>query len=261
MAGIAPQPPQPGQDQPADGKQGPSEVGDEEGLQPNASPEEQQQYDEFVLAGMALIYDKPQAQDGEQQPEGDQKAQVRPGILKLLDNDPSDLKGILNAQELDQFSPLVAIAATTVIIVIEIQKLASDENISDAVVLHGSAAILEELVEVHMRTSKDQLSEDEVHKALSMAADIYREVGADQGLVDENALKDEFQQLVQADKSGKLADISPDLAGINKAADINEQEGADPSPDQQGDQSAPDAQEEQAEPVDNAQEDDEEKRR
>jgi hypothetical protein len=34
--------------------------------------------------------------------------------------------------------------------------------------------------------------------------------------------------LVQADKEGKLADVSPDLAGINKAAEINMQPGQRP---------------------------------
>jgi hypothetical protein len=61
-----------------------------------------------------------------------------------------------------------------------------------------------------------------------MAMDIYREVAADAGLINEGALKDEFQRLVQADKQGKLADISPDLAGINQAAQINMQQGRRP---------------------------------
>jgi hypothetical protein len=33
-----------------------------------------------------------------------------------------------------------------------------------------------------MRRYKKELGEDDVHRALSMAADLYREVGADQGL-------------------------------------------------------------------------------
>jgi hypothetical protein len=236
MPGIAPDPQQPDQSQDQQPSQGPDEVGDEEGLAPNVSPEEQKQYEEFVLSGMAIIYTK--ASDGK-------TPMVRPGILKLLDDDPTDLKGILNAQELDQFSPVVAIAATAVIIVIEIQKLATDEKIPDDILMHGGAAIIEELAEVWMRRNKSQLSEDDVHKALSVAMDIYREVGADQGLVNENALKDEFNKLVVADKSGKLAEVSPELAGINKAAQMNM--------DQPSDQ-----QEEQSEPVDNADEEEKE---
>jgi hypothetical protein len=226
MAGIAPQPqddqaqPDPTQQAPdqqqapddSQPQQGPDEVGDEEGLSPNVSPEEQKQYEDFVLSGMAIIYQR--SPDGKQ-------GQVRPGILKLLDNDPSDLRGILGAKEMQQFSPLVAIAATAVIITVQIQKLAAEEKPTDDVVMHGGAAILEELAEVWMRRNHQQLGEDDLHKALSMAMDIYREVAADAGLINEGALKDEFQRLVQADKQGKLADISPDLAGINQAAQIN----------------------------------------
>jgi hypothetical protein len=44
--------------------------------------------------------------------------------MKLLDDDPSDLKAILKNDQLEQFSPLVAIAATTVVVTLEILKLA-----------------------------------------------------------------------------------------------------------------------------------------
>lgn len=252
MAGIAPTPddqappaqaPDPSQPSPPqDQGGGPDEVGDEEGMQPNVSPEEQQQYEDFVLSGLAMIYEKPPSQDD--QGGDEQGGAVRPGILKLLDNDPSDLRSILKADELKQFSPLVAIAATTVIIVVGIQKIAkgTPDEPADAIVMHGAAAILEELAEIWMRRNKQQLQEDDVHKALSMAADIYREVGADAGLVDENALKDQFQMLVKADKEGKLAEVSPDLAGINKAAEINAQQGDDPTQDQAPDQQPPPAQ-------------------
>lgn len=232
MAGIAPQadpaapPDQPAPDQQPQGA-GPSEVGDEEGLAPNASPEEQKQYEDFVVSGMALIY--------ERSPDGKQ-GQVRPGILKLLDDDPSDLKGILGAKELEQFSPLVAIAATAVLVTIQVQKLAAEERPSDEIVMHGGVAILQDLAEIWMKRNGKTLGEDDVHKALSMAMDIYREVAADAGLIDENALKDEFSRLVKADKAGKLSEVSPDLAGINKAAEINMSQGEDvPSPDQQPD--------------------------
>jgi hypothetical protein len=211
MAGIAPQPAEPQDD----------ELGDEEGMTPNVSPQEQEEYDDFVLAGMALIF------------EGDSKnAQVRPGIMKLLDDDPTDLKAILKSDALDQqFSPVVAIAATTVVIVLELMKTAGPEDRpSDDVAFHGAVAILEQLAEIWMRKNKQDLGEDDVHRALSMAADLYREVGADEGLVDENSLKEQFAQLVQADKEGRLGEISPELEGINKAAELNMQQGDEPEP-------------------------------
>lgn len=249
MAGIAPQPDDETQAPPAQGADsssdpnaqadpnaqggdssegGPDELSDEEGRQPNVTPEEQAQYQDFVTAGLAIIY---------------KDKQVRPAILSLLDNDPSDLQKILNAQELQHFSPLVAIAATTVVVVLQIQRATkgTPDEPSDDVAIHGAAAILEELAEIWMRANKQQLGEDDVHKALSMAADIYREVAADEGLVDDNALKQEFMGLVRADRAGKLAQVSPELAGIDKAAQINADQPDDqPDGDGDNDQQAPD---------------------
>lgn len=227
MAGIAPQPQQQPQDDPdSQGQQGPDEVGDEEGLQPNVSPEEQQAYNKFVLGGMMYLY---------QPKEGNQPPQVRPAILKLLDNDHSDLKAILKLPMVMQGGPLVAIAATSVIVFMEVmKKVGPEDGVSDDVALHGAVAILEDVCEIWMRANPgQQLGEDEVHRALSIAAGIYEKVGTDAGLVDPNALKQQFAQLVQADRSGNLASVSPDLAGINAAAQYNAQHGVDvPSPGQ-----------------------------
>jgi hypothetical protein len=96
--------------------------------------------------------------------------------------------------------------------------------------MHGGVAILQELCEIWMRRNKQDLGEDDVHKALSMAADLYREVGADAGLVDLDKLKDEFSRIAQADKEGRLAEVSPELAGINRAAEINMEQGDEPEP-------------------------------
>ena len=138
MAGIAPQPPAPqpdSQQPPQPGSQGPDNLGDEEGMAPNVSPEEQDQYNQFVAASVALIYDqKPDDPQG-------QSAQVRPGILKLLDDDHSDLQGILKVdpaqlkQDAEQqgidpkmFEALVAIASTAVIVIVHIMELAGDQR-------------------------------------------------------------------------------------------------------------------------------------
>jgi hypothetical protein len=228
MAGIAPQDdeeevaapeePSAGGVAPAPDSVGPDDVSDEEGQAPNVSPEEQEQYDDFCHGALALIY------------EGDKdNGQVKPGILKLLDDDPSDLKAILNAKELEQFSPLVAIAATAVVVVMEIKRLAKDAEISDAVLMHGGAFVVEELAQIWMGSNKHDLSEDDLHKTYQIAVDIYREVAADAGMLDENSLKEQFAELQKADKEGRLADVSPELAGINAAAEQNAQEGDEPT--------------------------------
>lgn len=186
------------------------ELDDEE---PNASPEEQAAYEDFVLAGLALIYEDKQ---------------VRPGILKMLDEDPQDLMQILSsAEELQEFSPVVAVAATAVVIVLEIMRHAGDERPSDELVLHGGAAIVEELVEIQGRIGKE-LSQDDLHRAMSMAMDLYREAGTQAGFVDEGKLKAQFEELVAADKEGRLGEVSPELDQINKLAEKNMVEGEEP---------------------------------
>lgn len=222
MAGIAPQP----------ASQGPEELADEES---NVSPEEQEQYDDFVAASLALIYD---------QQEGDVEgasAQVRPGIMELLDDDLSDLNAILKIEPSElaaaaeqqgvdpaRFQALTAIGATAVVIILQLMELAGDERPADAVVVHGGAAVVEELAEIWIRKNQAELTEDEVHKAFTIAADLYREAALDAGLVDENALKAEFEMVATADREGRLGEISPELEGINRAAEMNMQEGEEP---------------------------------
>ena len=63
-----------------------------------------------------------------------------------------------------------------------------------------------------------QIDEDGANKAMLMAADLYREAAASKGLVDEEALKAAFDEVVTADKEGRLGEVLPELDQVNKAA-------------------------------------------
>lgn len=215
MAGIAPQ------------QSNPEELGDD--VETNVSDDENEAFNDFMAAAFALIYenedDKPRA-----------------SVLKLLDDDPSDLKAILTAEELDQFTPLVAIAATAVVLVVHLLDVAGEERPDDAVIMHGGASVVEELATIWEGVNKTEISEDDTNKAWTMAADLFREVAADKGLIDEAALKDEFNKLVVADHEGRLGEVSPELEGINRLAEKNMEEGDEP-------EASDNPQEEQQEPV------------
>lgn len=198
MAGIAPQPRE--------------AIEEEDGEA--ATPEEQELYEEFHLAGMAMMFDQ---------------GKVRPGILKLLDDDPSDLMAVLgNVEELKEFSPIVAVAATGAMLALQIVEMGGDalggENVDrDAVIFHGGRAIIEDLLEIAIEQGA-QIDEDGANKAMLMAADLYREAAASKGLVDEEALKAAFDEVVTADKEGRLGEVLPEIEKINQAAAMDGEE-------------------------------------
>ncbi len=106
-------------------------VADDEGME-QATPEEQARYEEFVKTAFGEMY------------EG---GKVNPAILKMLDEDPSDLMAVLeNAEELQQFSPVVALAATATILTLNAAEATGEKD--GAILLHGGKAILEDLVEI-----------------------------------------------------------------------------------------------------------------
>ncbi len=178
-----------------------------------ATPEEQETYEEFVLSCFALIYER----SGE-------KGQVRGNVVKLLDEDPSDLMAVLGSvEELQEFSAPVAVAATAVLIASEIVRRAEEEGIAldDAIVFHGGKELVEELVQVSAGLGKP-LDQDETNKAFLMAADLYREVSVADGRVDVEELKAQFEGIVQADKEGRLGEVLPELQKVNDAAAMDQ---------------------------------------
>lgn len=177
----------------------------------NVSPEEQEAYDDFVLAAFALIYEKEA---------------VRPNILKLLDEEPSDLMAVLSGVGEVEFTPTVAVAATAVVIIMQLVEIAGDEPISDEVLFNGGAEIVEELVDISSRMG-NEFTEDETNKAFLQAADLYREVAASAGLVDKAELAGLFEEVAAADREGRLGEVLPELDKVNQAAALDAERAAE----------------------------------
>lgn len=168
-------------------------VGDEEGLE-QGTPEEQAQFDDFIIDGMAMIYGG---------------GEVKPGILKMLDEDPSDLKKALGDQQLfKDFTPGVALAATTVVIVIELMREAGKGGLADLVILQGGKRLMEELATVCDEADIHDFSEDELNRAFIVGIDLFRETAVAEGLIDEAGkanLAAEFEQIKAADAQGAFS--------------------------------------------------------
>lgn len=176
-----------------------------------ASPEEQADYEALVTTALEAIY------------EG---GTVRPSILELLDEDPKDLKRIFGeALPLDEPAdparpgsptiwqaqgPVIALAATGVALMLEsLRRLGRQPE--GHVILHAGKAIVEELGEVASSAGRKEYGEDELGEAFRKGADLFREAAGAAGMIDMKAVREEFGEIVAADKEGRLGAVVPGL--------------------------------------------------
>jgi len=179
MAGLMPRGMDPQEDE---------RVGDDEGAE--ASPEEQAAYDEFVTAGMELLY---------------RGGEVLPSIPKMLDEDPSDLMEVLgDVPELKEFTPLVALSATAVVVVLQVVR-SMEEKPGGDIILNGGKELFEQIVEIadaqREKNGQPEITEQEMNRAWFMAMDLYREAAKAEGLIDEDALKADFEEIKAEDQA------------------------------------------------------------
>lgn len=154
----------------------------DDGQTPNVSPEEQAQYDKFVDNGLALIYDK----------------KTFPAILTNLKAGPD---------------PVQALAATTVQIVTRLSDSAQEhgEKIDGDVMFHGGLELLQDLATTAERAGIHKFTPQELDAATYRAMDLARQVLTQKGELDPNQLKQQFGQIVQADRAGQLDKVIPGI--------------------------------------------------
>ncbi len=180
---------------------------DDDDEEPNVSPEEQAAYEAFVDAGFDLIYT-----DGK----------VNEGILQMLDEDPADLIAVLGPEIGEEFSPVIALAATAVVVVLEVVRRAGEEKPDGEIIMHGGRQILEDLANLAKTAGlKDYTSED-LSQAMLHAVNLYRETAANEGMVDEAALTEEFAEILNAQEEGRLGEILPGIERYDDGAGRND---------------------------------------
>lgn len=174
----------------------------DDGETPNVSPEEQADYDKFVNNALEIIY-----------PQGG--GTVSPVVMKHLNGEyEQEAQQILaEAQPPLGVSPIDNLAGTTVLLVVALDQsaTAAGKDVGQDVVIHGGVAVLEELATVAQAAKIHDYSDKEIEAATLRAMDLYRYVGP---RYDENAAKQDFGQVVEADKTGTLDQVVP---GIGQA--------------------------------------------
>lgn len=171
---------------------------DVDGEAPNATPEEQAQYDQFMNNALEIIY--PAQTQGQPSEE----------ILRNLSGQmaPQSAEMLAQADPPISNNPIDNLAATGVslIIMLEGSALQAKVDVMDNVLFHVGKDVLEELAEVAQAAGIYDYSEQEMESSFYRALDIYR---VSSPTVDQNQLSQQFGAIVEADRSGQLGQILP----------------------------------------------------
>lgn len=173
----------------------PQAEGDEGENAPNVTPEEQAVYDRVMLNALKIVY-----------PEGEAEATVSPKILAAL-------KGSDN--------PMLNLSTATVSLVIGLRDSAKQAGnpVPDDVLYHAAIAIVEELAEVAEAANIHDYSEKDIENAFYGALDMYRSAATQSGDIDTDGLKQGWDELVTADREGRVGEIMPGIEGRMKDAE------------------------------------------
>lgn len=165
--------------------------------EPNVSPEEQAEYEQFMNNALSLLY-----------VDGEDGSQVQPAILEALDV----------GMQADPNGPnpaIIALANAAVEIVSKLDDSAREAGspVSDDVLMHGGLAVVEELAEIAEAANIYDYSEEEMTGAYQQAVDMYREKAIADGRTSKETLEGQFREINEAEAAGKLGDVLPGLGG------------------------------------------------
>ncbi len=150
---------------------------------PNVSPEEQQQYNQFVQNGMQLLYTK----DGK----------IEPEVMKRLSTGKK---------------PMDTLAQTAVWLVMMLEQNAKQKGveISDDVIMHGGRELFEQLADIDSKLGVHDFNQGEIQGAWYNALDMYREANSGPGdRINPDQAKAAFEALNEADKEGRADEVVP----------------------------------------------------
>lgn len=202
MAGLLNQAPQSNKPQPgmmlsdgADQGVAPEESADEE--QPNVSPEDQAQYDQFVQNGMELMY-------GEQ---------VMPALLKSIESTEDPAEGLGNA-------------VATLVMRLDDSASKAGQEISGDVKLHAAKELLEQMAELAEEAGIHEYTEEEMESAFYFALDVYRTTRQAEGKINPEEFQGDMQEIQAADQEDRIDEVLPGLSGYAVQSDKSAQKPA-----------------------------------
>lgn len=178
-----------------------AEGADDEGAEnPNVSPEEQAQYERFMDNAFKLIY---------------HGGKVSPAVLESLGASGD---------------PKMNLAHTAVNIVLHLQDSArkANKDVSPDVLFQGGKDVVEDLANLAGMAGIHKFDQDELEGAWYQALDLYREAATRRGLIDPDAIKQDFDTIVQADRAGNLDKLLPGIgryAAQSKSSGMEQRNG------------------------------------
>lgn len=179
-----------------------------------ASPEEQQVYDQYVGRAMQLIYDRS----------------FFPHLVDMLHGGAE--KGQQAANDNGMSGPQAGLAHAAVMVLQRVGSAAKEagQTISPDVVLHGGAEVFSQLAEISDRAGISDYANDKdaLEGAFFAAIDLYLKQAAQSGEVDQQAAQQQLQQLQQMDQSGQLETMLRDLDAKDQGQPSNENEQTEP---------------------------------
>ncbi len=179
-----------------------------------ASPEEQAAMDKFVDNAVKLMSDP---QSGKLAPavEAQLQGQFDLEIMQMF----ADVKPPHNPQ-----SPIDNVAFTGLIIVMATDASAHENGfqMGNDVVLNAGVDVIDILVDEAKRMGLVEGTDEDVQNAFTRAVDVYQQI--DGPRVDKQALAAEFEELVQADREGRLEEVLPGASQFAGAADEGQQQ-------------------------------------
>lgn len=189
-----------------------------------ASPEEQAAYEQFVKNGLELIY-----------PAGEEAA-VAPQII-------ADLKGEFSPDVAAMFEkaepalapgPIDNLAVTTVTVILMLEGSAAEAGkpINHEIEYAAGSEIMGELATVAQAAGIHDYSDKEMEGAWYRGVDLWR---VSSPAADQEALSQEFGQVVQADREGRLGEVLPKEA-IDHAASGEDEPPQDEEPPEDDDE-------------------------
>lgn len=160
-----------------------------------ATPEEQALYKQVVENAVEVIY-----------PKGDDM--LAPKLIEALQAGENPVMNL-------------ALAAVSVVRGLKESARAAGQDIPDEILYYAGSEVIEVIAEAAEAAKIAEYSEEDLERALFIAADIYREQAAAAGEIDEDEAKAEFAELQQADAEGRLDDYLPGAA--KRAAQMPQQ--------------------------------------
>lgn len=178
-----------------------------------ATPEEQALYERFVHASGDVMMGDGDAPEFRPEIINNLRGQFDPQVSQMFEG----VQPPLNPQ-----SPTDALAATSVIVTMMTEATMAQQGtqVPQEIVYHAGTEVVGQLADAAEAAGIADFSQDDVDNAFLRALDIYRQSSPN---VDQQDLASQFDQLVVADREGRLDQVLPGASKLAARSPSQEQ--------------------------------------